>query len=259
MKNAILAASLILSFAGMTIQSAHAESDGKFSLQTGMDYSTGKYGGTQSTDILYVPFTGKYQGSAWTLKLTVPYLQISGPSNVLHGIGATGGTTSTTSTTRSGLGDVVMSASHSVYGNLSSGFLANLTGKIKLGTASSSKGLGTGKDDYSLQADLYQVTGKLTTFGTLGYKVYGKPSGYTLNDGFYGTLGSSYKFNQETSGGAMLMLGQKVSAAGSSHADALLFLSHKIQKNWKAQGYVLKGFTKSVPDWGGGVSLAYLL
>ena len=256
MKNAILAASVILSFAGMTIQSAHAE-NGKFSLQTGMDYSTGKYGGTQSTDVLYVPFTGKYQGSAWTLKLTVPYLRITGPSNVLHGIGATGAT-GTTSTTRSGLGDVVVSASHGVYRN-SSGFLANLTGKVKLGTASSSERLGTGKDDYSLQADLYQVTGKLTTFGTLGYKVYGKPSGYTLNNGFFGSLGSSYRFNQETSGGAMLMLSQKVSAAGSPHADALLFLSHKIQKNWRAQGYMLKGFTNSVPDWGGGVSLAYQL
>lgn len=259
MKNAILATSLILSFAGMTIQSAHAENNGKFSLETGMDYSTGKYGGTQSTDILYVPFTGKYQGSEWTLKLTVPYLRITGPSNVLHGIGATGATTSTTTTTRSGMGDVIMSASHSVYRNLSAGFMANLTGKVKLGTASSDQGLGTGKTDYSLQADLYQVTGKLTTFGTLGYRVYGKPSGYTLNNVFYGDLGSSYKFNQETNGGAMMILSQKVSSTGSPHAEALLFLGHKIQKNWNAQGYVLKGFTNSVPDWGAGVSLAYLL
>ena len=28
----------------------------------------------------------------------------------------------------------------------------------------------------------------------------------------------------------------------------LFFVSHKLEKNWKAQGYVLKGFTNSVPS-----------
>jgi hypothetical protein len=34
---------------------------GSFSLTTGVDYSTGKYGGTSSTDIIYVPLTGKLE------------------------------------------------------------------------------------------------------------------------------------------------------------------------------------------------------
>jgi hypothetical protein len=257
MKNAILAVSLITSFAIAAIQAAYAEEGGRFSLETGVHYNTGKYGSTQATDILYIPFTGKYQDKSWTIKVTVPYLQVTGPSNVINGVGLTGTATSNIRSARSGLGDVIASASHSVYNDGPSGLMVYLTGKVKLGTASSSQGLGTGKNDYALQSDVYQVTGRLTTFGTLGYQVYGRPAGYTLNNAFYGWLGGSYKFNPENSGGVMFSFGQKITTTGSSRSEALIFANHKIEKNWKAQGYVLKGFTNSVPDFGAGATVAY--
>lgn len=260
MKNAILAVSLVSAFSLAPIQAAHANGDGQFSLETGMDYNTGKYGGTQSTDITYVPVIGKYQGKEWTLKMTIPYLKISGPANVIaiNGAGLTGAATTNTRSTRSGLGDVVVAATHNAYNGGASGLVVNLTGKVKLGTASSTNGLGTGKNDYSLQSDLYKATGNYTTFGTFGYRVYGSPATYTLKNAFFGWIGVSYKFGQETNGGIMLNGGQKVTAAGSSRQEALLFISHKLEKNWKAQGYVLKGFTNSVPDWGAGATATYL-
>lgn len=262
MKNAILAASLISSFVPAALQSAYAEEAGKFSLETGMDYNTGKYGGSQSTDIFYVPFTGKYQGKEWTLRLTVPYIQITGPASVIsvmNGIALTGAAASNTPLTRSGMGDVVGAATHNVYNGGNSGLVVNLTGKVKLGTASVSQGLGTGQNDYALQSDLYQVKGSYTTFGTLGYKIYGSPPGYTLNNIFYGSVGQSYKFDQATSGGAMLSLGQKVISTGSSLVEAIFFVNHKLDQTWKAQGYFLKGFTNGVPDFGFGATVAHAL
>src|SRR5229473_2226361 len=65
---------------------ASVQSDG-FSLTTGADYSTGKYGGTSSTDILYVPLTGAYEMDKWLFKVTVPYIMVTGPGNVVRGIG----------------------------------------------------------------------------------------------------------------------------------------------------------------------------
>jgi hypothetical protein len=258
MKNTIFPAALIAIFAAADFQTAHAVENGKFTLETGMDYNTGRYGDTRSTSILYVPFTGKYRGKSWTLKLTVPYLQVSGPSNVINGVGSTGVMT-TTSTTRSGLGDVIVAATRSVYYSGSSGLLLNLTGKAKLGTADSAQGLGTGKNDYAIQSEVYRLTDKFTSFGTLGYKVYGQPSGYKLYNAFYGSLGGSYKFNQETYGGMMFSLAEKSTANGSSRNEAILFASHKLSANLKAQGYVLKGFTKSVPDWGLGATVIFLI
>ena len=258
MKPAILATSLIALFATAPIQTAYAEESGKFSLETGMGYTTGKYGGTQSTNILYVPVVGKYEVKSWTLKLTVPYLRVSGPRNVINGVGVAGAATTAT-TTRSGLGDVIAAVTHNSYNGGSSGLLIDLTGKVKFGTASSTQGLGTGKNDYAFQVDLYQTTGDHTNFGNVGYKIYGSPVGYKLNKVFYGSLGGSYKFNQETSGGMMVNFSQKVTAKGSSHIQAIFFASRKLDKNLKAQGYILKGFTNSVPSWGVAATVAYLL
>ncbi|MGC2047816.1 MAG: hypothetical protein WA635_04315 [Gallionella sp.] len=257
-KNAIVVFSLVAIFTTAPFKRALAVEYGKFTLETGMDYNTGKYGGTQSTSILYVPVTLKYYRNSWTLKLTVPYLQISGPYNVINGVGVTGVAT-TSSTTRSGLGDVVLAATRNVYNGSSSGFFVNLTGKLKLGTASSAQGMGTGRNDYAFQSDVFQLTGRLTSFGTLGYRVYGMPTGYSLNNVFYGLLGGSYQFDQETHGGMMLNLAQKSTATGASRIETIFFASHKMDKNLKAQGYLLKGFTRSVPDWGIGASIGFLL
>jgi hypothetical protein len=255
---AIIVVSLVALFAVATSERAHAVGFGKFTLETGMDYNTGKYGGTESTSILYVPVTLKYYRNSWTLKLTVPYLQISGPYNVINGVGVTG-VAATTNTTRSGLGDVILAATRNVYNRNASGFFVNLTGKLKLGTASSAEGMGTGRNDYAFQADVFQLTGNLTSFGTLGYKIYGKPVGYTLNNIFYGLLGGSYQFDQENNGGILFNIAQKSSVTGAARKEAIIFASHKLDKNLKAQGYVLKGFTRSVPDWGIGASIGILL
>jgi hypothetical protein len=258
LKFAILAASVLTLFTTDAMQAARAEENGKISLETGLNYNTGKYGGTQSSDILYLPFTGKYQNNAWTLKLTVPYLRISGPINVVNGVGSTGIATNTVST-RSGLGDVIAAVTYNTYNSVSSRLFINLTGKVKFGTASSSHGLGTGKSDYSFQSEIFRLAGKLTPFGIIGYTVYGKPAGYTLNNGSYGSLGGSYRFDSETSGGAMLDASEKISPAGSSRLSVIFFASHKLEKNWKAQGYILKGFTNSVPSWGVGATIALTL
>ncbi len=258
MKNAIFVAGFVVIFVASLAQLAHAEANGKFSLETGMDVNSGKYGRADSTDILYLPVTARYQGGAWSFKVTIPWLQISGPGNVINGIGLTGAAATTARTTQSGLGDVVVAASNNVYNNAASGTMVNLTGKVKLGTADSAKGLGTGQNDYALQADLYQVRHDLTAFGTFGYRMYGSPATYTLNNVLYGYFGGSYKFTPASSGGIMFNFSQKVVTTGSSHAEAILFASHKLGEEWKAQGYVLKGYTNSVPDWGAGANLTYL-
>ena len=225
-----------------------------FSLTTGLDYSTGKYGGTESTDILYIPLTGKYETDKFTLKLTVPYLQITGPGNVVRDVGLIR-TTSRTRTTESGLGDIVAAGTYNVYEGLANGTLVDVTAKIKFGTADFAKGLGTGKNDYALQSDLYKTLGKNTLFGTLGYKVLGSPDGITLNNVFYGSLGAGHKYSRETSAGLIFDMREKASATGHAQQELTAYVSHKLGKTWKAQAYAVKGFTNGSPDWGAGAMI----
>jgi hypothetical protein len=258
MRNLITAGIIASALAMIPCQSVYAANNGKFSLATGLHYSTGTYGGSQSTDILYIPVTGKYEWHSWDFKLTVPYLQITGPGNVIKGVGQTRTATTTARTTHSGLGDVVVAATHPIYSDPAARFMANLTGKIKFGTADNTQGLGTGRNDYALQSGMYKATGKLTTFGILGYRVYGSPAGYTLNNVFYGLLGGSYKSSADTSGGIMLNLRQRATAASSPLREVLFFASQKLNNNWKTQGYVLKGFSNASPDWGVGMTVFYI-
>jgi hypothetical protein len=225
--------------------------DPGFSLTTGLDYSTGKYGGTESTDMLYIPVTGKYEVDKYTLKLTVPYLQVTGPGNVVRDVGQIG-PASTTRTKQSGLGDIVVAGTYDMYGGHANGTFVDVTAKIKFGTADEAKGLGTGKNDYALQADLYKTFGKNTVFGTLGYKVMGSPPGVTLNNVFYASLGAGHQYSQETSAGLILNLQEKAFPTGFPQQELTAYVSRKLGKTWKAQAYAVKGFSNGSPDWGAG-------
>src|SRR6476659_7261273 len=71
-------------FAGVQLALA---AEGEFSLGSGISYSSGEYGGSASTQILTIPFVARYERDAWTLRATLPYQRITGPGNVIPGVG----------------------------------------------------------------------------------------------------------------------------------------------------------------------------
>jgi hypothetical protein len=244
--------------------SSHAVAGDEFTVSTGFDYSTGKYGGTTATDILYVPVTGKYESDDWTLKLTVPYISVTGAGGVVQGVGRIGPgrrggtmmapTTTTVTTTESGLGDITSSLGYTVYSG--DALSLDVVGNLKLGTADQAKGLGTGKNDYSAQVDGYYVFDKSTLFATIGHKVYGSPAGVTLNSVQYFNLGVSQKVSGTTSAGMMIDYAGSPSAASANKEELTAFLSHKISANTKVQANVLLGLANGSPDFGFGATIA---
>ena len=82
-----------------------------FSLSAGTNFTSGNYGGTTSTDIWYVPFTARYRTNRSLFRLTVPYISITGPGNVI-GSGINGTAESVTGYAGGGTGvsDVVNGA-----------------------------------------------------------------------------------------------------------------------------------------------------
>jgi hypothetical protein len=78
--------------------------------------------------------------------------------------------------TESGVGDVV--GSITAFDVLSAGggdVVLDLTGKAKFGTADADRGLGTGEQDYALQADVSRFFRHASLMGTVGYAVRGDP------------------------------------------------------------------------------------
>jgi hypothetical protein len=251
----VLAAALLATSAPLALGA-----EGLTTYSLGADYTTGKYGADQSTDILYIPFTGKYETGPWTARLVVPWIRITGPGNV---VGAPGDTVvlnngaSAERRTESGLGDVVASAFYNVLNERNSPFGLDLGGKVKFGTADETRGLGTGKNDYSVQADAFKPIGALTPFGSVGYRWYGDPQDINFKNVFYWSAGASYKLSQPTTIGVAYDHRPRIVDTGSHVSEATAFVSQKLNADWKLQVYGVKGFSSGSPDWGLGAVLAY--
>jgi hypothetical protein len=253
MKNKLTTAAIILAFTttSTTLQAA----DGIFSLGSGIDFSSGKYGAATATDVTYIPFTGKYETESWIFKLTVPYLRITGPGNVIPNIGLAVNASNAVRTD-AGLGDVVAATSYSLLNSAQSGTVIDITGKVKFGTADKFKGLGSGANDYAGELSLYKIYGQFSAFGTFGYKVFGQSLGYTLNNAFYGSIGISNKIGDQTSAGLIVDYRQQTSSWGDPQKMWTAFLNRRINNHWKAQTYLFGGAGTSSPDYGGGAMLS---
>lgn len=237
-----------------------ALADGVFSLTSGVDYSTGKYGQAESTDITYIPFVGKYETDLTTFKLTVPWLQITGPGDVV-GSDATliGNNTNRKKMTESGLGDVVFSLTHTIANiGESHPLILDLSGKIKFATASQSKALGTGENDYTIALDGYKsISNNTTLFGGLGYKQTGDPRDVDLNNVWFGSFGLSYRLNPTISAGIMADYRQATLNTLEPLREVTAFLTHKFSATYKLQSYLAHGYSDTSADWGGGLMLGY--
>jgi hypothetical protein len=237
-----------------------AESEaGRFSLSTGFDYSSGKYGTSSSTDILYIPVSVKYETDRTRLKLTVPYLQISGGNVVSTEGGQVVLINADIRRTESGLGDIAVSAFETLIPQAGNLPWIDLGVKIKFGTADETQGLGTGENDYSLEADITKIYDKFTAFATLGYKWVGNPPGSALNNIVYGGIGGAYKFTPLTSAGIFIDYRQATSPEQDAPRELTLYANHKLSPDLSVLGYMYGGFSDNSPDIGGGLQIAYRL
>jgi hypothetical protein len=239
----------------------HAQDAGHtaIKLSTGASYTTGDYGTGQDTDIFYVPFTFKYETDPWSLRLTVPYIRITGPGNVVGGTGApiVVGTGVQNRTTNSGLGDVIGSIGYAILPSSRDWPLVELTGKIKFPTASDSKDLGTGEFDYTGQVDVSKSFGPVTPFVTLGYRVLGDPQGRDLDNVFFGSLGIGYKLTGALGVGAILDWAEASTGAADDAIEFTPYLSLKMGRQWSTSAYALMGLSDGSPDYGGGLQVTF--
>jgi hypothetical protein len=198
----------------------------------------------------------RYETSDLMLKLTLPYVSISGPGTVVGGDRPIVVDSAGNAQRRriSGFGDVVASAGYTVHS--SRAITVDVTAKIKLATASAD-GLGTGKNDYSLQTDAFRTFGSLTAFAGLGYRWYGDPTGLDLRNAFFGSAGISYKAGDTLSFGAAGDYRQPIVVGRDPIVELAPFVSVKLKPYTKLQFYVVRGFTDSSPDWGAGTVLTH--
>ena len=249
------AAGLVCAFAACTAF-ADDGSAGKFTFGAGADYSTGKYGGTQSTDVSYYSVSGRYEIDRWTAKLTLPWMRITGPGTVVGGDRpiVLDGNGSPTRVSVSGFGDVVGALTYTVVE--ASNLMIDVTGKVKFPTASETDGLGTGKTDYTGQVDAYwTVASGFTLFGGVGYRKFGDPAGVDFRNVKSANAGFTWKAADTLTAGMSFDYREAVFAGRDSMREVTPFVVWKFAPTTKIQIYAVHGYSRSSVDWGGGVVL----
>jgi hypothetical protein len=239
---------------------AHAADETYLTLSCGFDYSSGKYGGTSTTNTTSIPVSALYETGAWSMRLTVPFLIVSGEGDVVVS-GRTGGRRATTTTTltktrttQAGVGDVITLATYNLYMNDEFDTGIDLTGRVKFGTAN--KAFGSGLNDYSVQMYSYTRVGDFSPSLSLGYEVVGSSSTAPMNNVFFGSVGTRYSLSDQTSLGMDYRYAQKASITGAEQSDATLYVSRQLGEATYLRAYVMQGFADGSADNGAGLSLS---
>jgi hypothetical protein len=220
----------------------------------GVDYSQGDYGSDETTRTLALPVTVKHHTADWLFRATLPYVWAEGTFSRDLGVDISNNPlVATDKRTEAGPGDLTVGVFHHLV-NSQRGLAADVGVKVKFATADKSKELLTsGKNDYSLQADVFQPWRRFSLFATLGYTRKGDPEGVDYHDPFYGSLGSSMSLAGRDSLGIVWDFRQRVTPRGDPISELTLFYTHHLSATDKLQVYGLQGLADGSPDLGGGL------
>jgi hypothetical protein len=196
----------LITAAGIAASGSGFAADGPrldgLTVNVGMDYSTGTYGGTDRNTVISIPMSAKYTAGRFILRLSVPWMDISGTGVVTSGIGGVG---SVDGSTGSGAGR----SSNSGPGSLNSGRGSNNSGSGSSGSGSGGGGnSGPGGGGGSSSSSSTSTSGG--TFGTTR----------TTEQGF-GDIVAALTYNAVDSGGLILDVTGKIKFPTGSEARGL--------------------------------------
>lgn len=240
-------------------------------LSFGGYYSRGDYGAEADSHVTYLPLSWEHSRSPWRFNVTVPWLKISGPGNVLVNTGGVSrpgrpdvpDTVEPQRVRDSGPGDVLLRATWEAPAWSAEGPFLDLGVEVKLPTADETRGLGTGATDTGLQLDLYQQLGETTTFATLGHRWRGTSEWFVgLQDTWWASLGFSSPLVRNSGTGewswGMIYDYREAASTWSVETHELLpYLTWSPDQRWSVMGYVAVGFTRDSAEQAVGLQLSW--
>ncbi|MEG3191970.1 transporter [Lysobacter sp. D1-1-M9] len=264
---------LTMMFAALAATGLAHAADGSTTVGIGVDYNSGDYGSEISTDILSVPLDLRHRRGNWSLRASVPWLQVSGDPNVLPAVGPVpnfnpvgrgrtglvggppggGEEASPESGSASGIGDVTLAAAYSLPTGNAVG--VDLGANAKIATADEDKGLGTGANDYGVSLDLYRDFDGTVLFGGVGHTWLGSSTYIDVDSVQSGNLGVSQRAGRGRLG--VMYDHRTASASGlDDRRDAIAFFSLPNASGGRMQLYASRGLSDGSPEWGAGIALS---
>jgi hypothetical protein len=221
-------------------------------------YTSGDYGTGDNVNILYLPLIFKYYPSDRVrATVVVPWVRQSSTQVV-----SAGGTfyrirgrniRSSATNSESGLGDIILRGEVDLLQEMGDTPALTVEGKVKLPTASESKGLGTGELDYGITFELGKTVDRNYFYGRLGYTVVGEPSGADFNNPFLYEAGVGLRLSPELSLNLSLEGRTAIDDQVDNPLEAVAGGTYRLRSDLSLNGYFLVGLSDGSPDYGLGV------
>lgn len=223
-----------------------------FEVATGADYSAGHYGAASDTTVWSIPLDLKAQLGRLRLQASLPYEFINGPGQMVGGVIVA--TANAPVTSRSGLGDLNLSAAYLLTRERGLLPAIELGGGAKVPTAKTT--IGTGKADYSVSASLYKsVLPRTMLFGSVGYSWLGSPAAYRLENGITASGGINYRPDDKQNYGVSLAWREPVAVGLKGQAVVSPYMTYRVSRLLGLTLYGMGGLNDASPRIGAGLRL----
>ena len=160
--------------------------------------------------------------------------------------------------THSGLGDIILRGRYYAVEEKDYVPLIALTTRIKVPTASESKGLGTGALDHGYGVELSKMLGdKWITFLDGGYNFIGNPEGRTLQNQYWFDIGAGHYLTKSILVSVYYEEYRSLVANRVNIRDVFFAFNYKASDAWRFNGGVTVGVSNSAPDYGVSLGTSY--
>lgn len=156
---------------------------------------------------------------------------------------------------RSGLGDTTVTVAYSLP--LVGGLSLEPRTRVKLPTASARKGIGTGKVDVTLAADLVGSFGSTTLYASARRRFLGRTPRFAIRDGWGFGAGVSQAIGSVITVGADYDWLQSATPRRGPISEATVWASARLSRQVRLQAYAGTGFTARSAETIGGLTLVW--
>lgn len=244
---------ILLLFCGTQLFAA--EKAPRHALTLGIFTSQGDYGERQPTTLLALPLGYKLNYGAWSLRLATALVGIQGPGNV--DVASVPDSEPARTQAEVGMGDVFASASRVVLSRASNLWWEPYI-KVKIPTADSDKGLGTGEMDVEAGTELSRQIGALTSvFAKFFHRWRGDPPEIALDDGVGASVGMLRSPRPIWKTGLVLDYRQASAVTTAATREITVFGTRKLSAQKNVTFYALAGLSDASPDVGAGLQFQW--
>lgn len=248
---------LVLLVAAGTTVSARGQDRNGLMVKIGAAYDRGDFGGTETSEVYYVPVTFRYLGTRFDLSVTPMFASVDTPS----GYRLIDGTPTFTGqpSSESGFGDTVLRGRfYLTQERYSESHLPTIAPffKVKLPTAGDDLSLGTGQTDYGLGVEWDKQISSVLLFGDMGYTFIGKAAGLDLRNRPAASIGLGRRVSDSVTVSGLFDWRRSIVRGNGNRSEVVGIISYRLSPAVKISPNLFFGLTPASSDFGAGAELS---